>query len=574
MLNQDYDFLDTAIESGFYEKPVDAPKTQEQIISDLAELSAFDYDKVRKGKAKELGVKVSTLDSEVNKQRFGDIDPIDTSGTQIHHAELACKLGEMLGDKIRWDDRSQNWYTKKGNVWREDRDISALEHIRPALDKLLEKRYSVSLMNAMRVFLQVDIQIKEFEESRHLLPMSNGVLNLKTKKLEEYGDRFFSWELGYKYDPLATCPTIDYFLDWVTKADAYFKKWLMAWMYAVLTGRYDLQKYLELKGFGGNGKSVFQNLLVMLVGDDNVHITSLPQLEEGRFESAAIKGKRLVIVADSDDYRGGMSTFKALSGGDPIRFEKKGKDPEKFFKYKGMAMIVTNNAIQSKDYSAGLSRRKTFIEFDRLVTEADKEKFMGVGGIESAMKLELSGLINTLLRLNDDEVTKLIRQPEGAMLNQKLANAVDTNPIIGWLDANVVYCESGGESGIGDAVKANDPERYLYPNYAEWCRGEGRQPISSRKFSEDCIGQIKSSQWGLDFTTDKFGNNKGKFLRNLRLRTIHDELIPTLITKKSDGLNDSSDGSVTDETRSSDGSDGSDGLKSSVTFAEKMEVLL
>jgi phage/plasmid-associated DNA primase len=52
-------------------------------------------------------------------------------------------------------------------------------------------------------------------------------------------------------------------------------------------------------------------------------VTTLEQLEKNRFETAAIYGKKLLLITDSDKYGGEVSTLKAITGGDPIRFEKK-----------------------------------------------------------------------------------------------------------------------------------------------------------------------------------------------------------------------------------------------------------
>ena len=82
---------------------------------------------------------------------------------------------------------------------------------------------------------------------------------------------------------------------------------------------------LEVVGPGGRGKSTFANLCCALVGARNYASTTLNQLEQSRFEVASIKGKRLTLINDSERYGGSAQIFKALTGGDNLRFEEKNK---------------------------------------------------------------------------------------------------------------------------------------------------------------------------------------------------------------------------------------------------------
>ena len=68
---------------------------------------------------------------------------------------------------------------------------------------------------------------------------------------------------------------------------------MRAYLLGVVTGRTDWQKYLELVGARGTGKSTFTRLATALVGSENVHTTTLNKLEKFKFETASIAGKRL-----------------------------------------------------------------------------------------------------------------------------------------------------------------------------------------------------------------------------------------------------------------------------------------
>ena len=119
---------------------------------------------------------------------------------------------------------------------------------------------------------------------------------------------------------------------------------LRAWLKACLVGKgHELQRFLEVIGPGGRGKSTFANLCCALVGNGNYASTTLNQLEQSRFEIASIKGKRLTLINDSERYGGSAQIFKALTGGDNLRFEEKIKMLESLLYIQGWLWFVQMN---------------------------------------------------------------------------------------------------------------------------------------------------------------------------------------------------------------------------------------
>jgi putative DNA primase/helicase len=69
-------------------------------------------------------------------------------------------------------------------------------------------------------------------------------------------------------------------------------------------------------------------LCTLLVGETNQVSTNLQNLENNRFEGALLYGKRLVLITDSERYGGAISTLKSITGGDPIRYERKNRQQQ------------------------------------------------------------------------------------------------------------------------------------------------------------------------------------------------------------------------------------------------------
>ena len=77
--------------------------------------------------------------------------------------------------------------------------------------------------------------------------------------------------------------------------------------------------------------------------------------------------------------------------------------------------------------------------------------------------------------------------PSGLM---RAITLVETNPIADWLDNFIVY-DSSAKTNVGVAKRdkdSNSPfwyldtEKWLYPNYCEYCHNSGTKAVSLRRF--------------------------------------------------------------------------------------------
>ena len=457
----------------------------------------------------------------------------------MKQSQLAQALAVSFSDLYKYDATAVLWYQKTGDIWVKCHDsVISGEVTRLLLENLLTGCESTTISGVIAILKNILVS-GEWTTDRHLLPVKNGVINLKTGMLEEYGDTNFFWQLPYEFDEEATCPTVDKFLSQVTNGNADMQRLLVAWLWAVLYGRHDLQKFLEAIGSGGSGKSTYLSIATMLVGDSNTHSTSLEALHSdgGKFETANIMNKRLTIIADSEDYTGGTSVLKSVTGGDKLRNEKKHMQSGEGFVYKGMVMIAANSAIMSKDYSSGMTRRKISVRFDQRASESDKSAYRGYdGGIIGAMRKEMPGLLNKLLKLDEKEALRTLTEPDGEILRQKIEGELRTNSVLRWLEENCVTCKPlDGENFIGNAKLP--PDSFLYPNYVDWCGGQGiNHPLSIVKFSDTISDQLKvrgySNADALKGKRPRGRNGeRGNIILTLRLRhDTWDAEIPGIIT--------------------------------------------
>ena len=93
------------------------------------------------------------------------------------------------------------------------------------------------------------------------------------------------WCLPYEYKPKEDCQPIRQWLLEACGGKEDIVQLLRAFLAATVRRRSDLQRFIELIGPGGTGKSTYIRLAQALVGYLNSFTTELKHLESNRFDS-------------------------------------------------------------------------------------------------------------------------------------------------------------------------------------------------------------------------------------------------------------------------------------------------
>ena len=477
-------------------------------------------------------------------------------------SDLANWLAERYRPQLAWNTELQEWYrygAQTEGIWSKEPVEFIGRVIKSEIESVADlyaqfngednrPKYSISLINGIIALLKLDLAVRRWDESTGLLPLLNGVLDLKSKKLIPHAPSHrLTWCLPYAYNPLINCDPI---IDWLTDtcgSDRNLVQLMRAYLYGVVTGRTDWQKYLELIGAGGTGKSTFSRLAIALVGANNTHTTTLKKLEGSRFETASIADKRLVLINDSERYAGSVSTLKALTGQDTLPYEVKFKQSTGGFTPEAMVIVAANETIQSSDYTSGLERRRVTVPmFNKISSENQRNLIEHRNGeIEGEFAQYIPGLLNWVLEMDEVEATRIIRNYQKAVPKlavMKAITLVETNPIADWLDNNIVYQENyRANIGVANRDKDNSSDRWylntdkwLYANYAEYCHSTGTKPVGVRRFG-NLLSDLCTHQ--LELNIEKGRDRSGSFISGLKIRDLHDN-DPPMITGKNSHSND------------------------------------
>jgi len=509
-------------------------------------------------------------------------DELQTPGIHypnMDHPEKESKLAEHIADVLRdslcYDEIGGDWYTQKKGLWHVISEKKALKIIMRALDIQMPEGYAINKLNNIKTFLTIYLLLDEWESKRNLLPMTNGVLNTETMQLSVHSHQHrFNWQLPYSFNPDAKIDVIKRWLWDASGQDMESVKIIRAFFKMAIVGG-EMQKFLELIGVGGTGKSTLIRLMVAFIGDKNHAATDLKNLETNRFEAAALYGKRLTIISDSSRYGGEVSVLKALTGGDPVRLEKKNQQQSGSFIYQGVVVIASNEAIQTADYTSGLIRRRMPVTFNRKVTDVDKAKWSNLGGIESAMHKELPALLNWVLAMTDDEVKAVVGSINGAMTQSQREHLIDTNKIAAWLDDNIIV-KPDAITYVGASMKQKRDENEvsiacrekLYANYERWCEDGAVHPVALQRFTANLTDVCDQLQ--IDVTA-KNKDKYGKPIQGIAIRRDYHTSYATPVTRKLLGDEEmlSGDEAVTRQSFDSSHGDLDDDNFSAVTNCSK-----
>ena len=365
------------------------------------------------------------------------------------------------------------------------------------------------------------------------LAFNNGVLEISTGEfLDHDPENFLTWGLDFDYNSEADPGPI---IRWLTRTqygDEQRVQVLRAWLKACLVGQgHELQRFLEVIGPGGRGKSTFANLCCALVGNGNYASTTLNQLEQSRFEIASIKGKRLTLINDSERYGGSAQIFKALTGGDNLRFEEKNKNVGEPFVYTGMVMVCANEPIQTTDNTSGLTRRRLTVEFNRPLWDKNSEAKEMIklenGVVKGLWKDYLPGLVNWVLKMTTQEMREyLLDTYEKVPSLKKVRNEIllNSNNLVEWLQSEVVH-EPNSVASVGKKIPAakDAKERYcnsnhhLYASYCSYCEDTGSKSVGQKRFISlllDCCKNQLALKDIYHFTKQGRPYIKGLVVRN------------------------------------------------------------
>jgi len=284
----------------------------------------------------------------------------------------------------------------------------------------------------------------------------NCVIDLHESERRDHSPehRFLS-RLGCEFDPDAEAPQWEQFLDEVIPKASDRKKLQEFAGYCLHHWSLPYHKALFLVGPTASGKSTFLDTLNALLGENTVASLTPQQLTGERFGPAELYGKWANIRNDipkSTVQNTGM--FKELIAGDPMKAERKNKDPF-FFNPTAKHLFSANQLPEMETDDEAFFRRILLVPFPETIPKDDRDKHL-----DDKLQSELPGVLNWAI-----EGLQRLLGNGGFTADRSPARTRETWSK--WGDSVSRFYDAAITSGDEDVPKAK-----LFAAYIEYCRQE------------------------------------------------------------------------------------------------------
>jgi P4 family phage/plasmid primase-like protien len=402
----------------------------------------------------------------------GRVDPEDRRG-------LTVTLAEAIQERRRFaKDAGGKLYHYDAGVYKpggDERIAVEVKHLLAEND--ISAKWSTHRSKEVAEYIRVDAPRLWEQPPRDRVNVLNGILDIETEELEPHSAEFLSAvQLPVFHDPAAKCPAWDQFISETFPPDARELAYeIPGWL---ATPDTSIQKAILLLGEGANGKSTYLAALGAFIGRENFATLSLQKIEADRFAAARLVGKLANICPDlPSDHLSSTSTFKAITGGDPISAEYKYGSS---FDLRPFARLVfsANHPPRSGDASHAFYRRWLVVPFDQSF-EPGEQRPRAELDAELSNPRELSGVLNRALA-----ALREIRRRGGFSESRSTRDALaefqkTTDPLSVWLDRNTVEHP--------EAMVAQDELRRAFNQFAE---NSGKPGMTAQAFGR-ALARVK-----------------------------------------------------------------------------------
>jgi putative DNA primase/helicase len=480
---------------------------------------------------------------EKDRKKSGDF--ISKEGWTLRRNEIAViqnrpltdfgnaeRLVDQYGQLIRFCPPMKSWYIwmndegrwkldEIGYINRIGKDVTrriCYEATRANIDDIKKKIFSWGIQCECKTHLSGMTELAQHEKTVLVLPddfdkddmlfnLKNGTFNLKTLVLQPHDkENNLSKLSDFDYNPKATCPLFIKYLDRIFINDPNKKEIVSFLKRAVgytLTGLTQEQCLFLLYGAGANGKSVFLEVLLALLGEYGTTTQSKTfTTDRGEISNdiAALAGRRFVCASENaSDTKIDESIVKQLTGGEKVsaRFLHK-----EFFSYKPRFKLWWgfNHPPAISDMTNSIWRRIKIIPFTEVLPENEWDKQLAFKIIRS----ELPGIFNWAVEGLGEYNEHGLQQPE-IITKATRSYKNDQDILLDFFTTNYEFTESEN-----DMVKATD----LFTAYKTWWLNiESTKPMTSTMFGRLCR----------DRGLVKIDKREGHFYQ--KIRSIHQNFI-------------------------------------------------
>lgn len=364
--------------------------------------------------------------------------------------------------------------------------------------KKIEIRYKLTKLKDVTEDLRANTRFRKPQRLDYLIAVGNGLFNTKTKELEPFDPKHFitaKVDTNYNIHALTNYELIkntyfnfDEWLKSIACNDDEIVTLLWQLINEAINPNKTRRKIAIMLGNGTNGKSTFRQMMINLIGDINISV-STPHELQSRFGLTSLEGK----ICNYGDEVGTkpldeMDKLKSISSGESVNYERKNKDVRNY-DFKTLLMFNSNEIPPIKDKSDAVLNRLLIIPF-KANFEGVKDESIKDEKLNNKIILEY--ILYTALHLDFDKFII----PE-AVQKQLLNYRKENDSVFSFM----LYYKDKGYHHVSCF-----PVRYLTDDYENFCYENG---YNTRKrignvFTKHLNDSVKTSNYSYELKNHRF----------------------------------------------------------------------
>jgi len=413
-------------------------------------------------------------------------EAVEIDNGSVTQDGVARVFAHRYGERLRFCHETGKWYEWTGTHWAKDKVAKAFQFVRELGREYTEQSRGAELKEVRKVsfaggverFARSDpsfaVTSEHWDCDPLLLGTPAGTVDLQTGFLRPDDPADFITKItSVGPSDGADCPRWLRFLDETTGGDTEFIRFLQQWCGYSLTGSTREHALVFVYGPGGNGKSVFLNVVTTIL-DQYAATAAMDTFTASKNDKhptdlAMLHGARLVTASETEEGRAwAESRIKQLTGGDRISARFMRQD---FFEFvpQFKLTIVGNHKPVLRNVDDAARRRFLIVPFERRPETPDMQ-------LEEKLLNEAPGILRWMIDGCLDWQANGLSRPASViaatesyfedqdLMSQWIADECDLDP--------------------GSRYK-NQPVGALYAAWTAYCDRIGEQPGTVRAFGNN-----------------------------------------------------------------------------------------
>lgn len=397
-----------------------------------------------------------------------------------HYIIIVIEEIKRIATNQHWNicTKNEDVFVFNGAYWQEIAQSELESFLSNAAIKMgvdrFDAKYFEYKSRLHKQFLSDSIlQKTELEKDKVQINLQNGTFEITPlcQSLKKFAaEDFITYQLPFNFNPESKAPIFEKFLN-ESQPDIERQNVLAEYVaYLFVSPSYlKLEKALILYGKGANGKSVFFEIVMALLGKENVSNYSLQSLTDSTGYYRAKIGNKLLNYAPELTSKMSTDLFKQLVSGEPIEARLPYKEPFTLINYAKL-IFNCNELPRDIEQTNAFFRRFLIIPFDVQIAPEMQDH-------ELAKKIiinELSGIFNWVLkglsRLLSQKGFSKCEASESALKKYQ----VESDSV------QLFLLEEGFLPSTQNHILLKD----IYKEYCGYCQLGNYRPCSNKTFSE------------------------------------------------------------------------------------------